>query len=85
MEVYYYASFLRQVKKLPKSIRAVAIERTKLFIKNPHDPSLKLHKLHGQLKGHFAFWVDFRIRIILEIKSERAYFHAIGDHGVYNT
>lgn len=84
MEVFYYASFLRQLKKLPKSVREVAVQQTKRFMKNPHDPLVKLHKLHGRLSGRFAFWVDFKTRIVLEIKSGKAYFHAIGDHGVYD-
>ncbi len=83
MEVFYYASFLRQLKKLPKSVREVAIRQTKLFMKDPHDPLVKLHKLHGRLGGYFAFRVDFKIRIVLEIKSSKAFFHSIGDHGVY--
>lgn len=84
MEVYYYASFSRQLKKLPKSIRETVIWQTKLFIIDPHHPSLKLHKLQGHLRGYYAFWVDFRPRIILEIQADKAYFHAIGDHSVYD-
>lgn len=83
VEIFYYASFLRQLKKLPKSVREAAIRQTKLFVKDPHDPAIKLHKLHGRLGGYFAFWVDFKIRIVLEIKSGKAFFHSIGDHGVY--
>ena len=83
MDVYYYPSFLRQIKKLPKAIRELAIERTRLFMKEPADPALKLHKLTGSLKGNHAFSVDRRHRIVLEIKDGKAYFHAIGDHGVY--
>lgn len=82
--MYYYPSFLRQVKKLPKSVRDAAIAQTKMFMKDPYDSALKLHKLHGRLDGYLAFWVNFRIRIILEIKSGKAYFHSIGDHGVYD-
>ena len=84
MEVFYYKSFIRDLKKLPRSVRASAIQQTRRFIKDPHDPLIKLHKLHGRLEGYFAFLVDFRIRIILEIRSGKAYFHAIGDHGVYD-
>lgn len=84
MEVFYYASFLRQLKKLPKIVREAATRQTKLFMKDPHDPRLRLHKLHGRLVGYSAFHVDFKIRIVLEVKSGKAYFHSIGDHGVYD-
>lgn len=83
MEVFYYPSFLRQIKKLPKSVRESAIERTKTFIKNPRDPSLKLHKLTGRLKGYLAFSVDYRFRIVLEVRAQQAFFHSIGDHSIY--
>ena len=53
-------------------------------MKDPHDPVLKLHKLHGRLKGYSAFWINFRIRVVFEMKSGKAYFHSIGDHGVYD-
>ncbi len=83
MVIYYYPSFLRQVKKLPKAIREFAVEQTKLFMKDPRDPVLKLHKLTGRLKGNFAFSINFRYRIVLEIRGNQAFFHSIGDHGVY--
>jgi len=83
MEVYYYPSFLRQIKKLPKSVRESAIKRTKLFIADPHDPLLDLHKLSGTLKDYQAFSVDYSFRILLEIKKNKAYFHTIGNHDIY--
>ena len=83
MEVYYYPSFLRQLKKLSKAVRETAIERTKVFQENPHNPQLKLHKLDGSLKGYWSFSVDYHHRIILEIRDNQVMFHFIGNHSIY--
>ncbi len=84
MQIVYTKKFVSEFKKLPKNVRLLAIEKEKLFKKNPHNPELKTHKLTGKLIGNSAFSINYHYRIIfvLENKNE-AWFLAIGTHNIY--
>ena len=58
MEIRYRPRFFREYKKLPLEVRRLAEKRTALFRKNPYDFRPKTHKLHGDLAGFHAFWVE---------------------------
>lgn len=83
MKIAYEPSFLRMFKKLPKDLQAEAKEKIEIFTKNPKDPSLKMHKLKGKLKGLFAFSINYSYRIIFDIIDKEAVLLEIGDHDVY--
>ena len=84
MQIVYTKKFVSEFKKLPKNIQLLAIEKEKIFRKNPFSPKLKTHKLTGKLKGNLAFSINYSYRIIfvLENKNE-AWFLAIGTHDIY--
>ena len=84
MQIVYTKKFVSEFKKLPKKIRGSAVEKEKLFKKNPFHTKLKTHKLTGKLKGNLAFSINYSYRIIfvLENKNE-AWFLAVGTHGIY--
>jgi mRNA-degrading endonuclease YafQ of YafQ-DinJ toxin-antitoxin module len=84
MQIVYTKKFVSEFKKLPKNVRLLAIEKEKLFKKNPYKSELKTHKLTGKLKGNLAFSINYHYRIIfvLENKNE-AWFLAIGTHNIY--
>ena len=84
MQIVYTKKFVSEFKKLPKKVRLLAIEKEKIFKKNPHEPELKTHKLTGKLKGNLAFSINYSYRIIfvLENKNE-AWFLAVGTHNIY--
>lgn len=85
MEVHYTSRFAREAKKIPQHLRPLIEERVDLFQKNPNDPRLKTHKLTGKLKEYWSFSVDYHWRIIFEfIGADRALFHSIGDHSIYD-
>ncbi len=84
MEIEYSPKFLKQFKRLPKKIKENAILCEKLFRKNPFDPKLKTHKLHGEIKEYWAFSISYNYRIgFTFIERDLVYFHAIGTHGIY--
>ena len=72
MQIVYTKKFVSEFKKLPKNVRLLAVEKEKLFKKNPFNPKLKTHKLTGKLNGHLAFSINYSYRIIfvLENKNE---------------
>ncbi len=84
IQVFYTSTFVRHLKKLPPSLQEEVKEKIELFKKNPRHPSLKLHKLHGSMKGYFSFSVNYSYRIIAE-KDDIGVFAllGVGDHDVY--
>lgn len=59
----------------------VIIEKILLFSNNMSDPSLRLHKLSGKLKGHLAFSIDYDLRIIFRYTNDGSIlFVDIGSH-----
>ena len=54
-----------------------------LFLSDPFDVRLKTHKLSGRLSGYFAFWIDYRYRIIFSIIGKIVRLHAVGTHVIY--
>ncbi len=84
MEILYWPKFAKYFKKLPVEIQKIAIEKEKLFRKNPFDSILKTHKLHGILNEYWSFSVNYKIRIIFKfIDKNTVGFYLIGDHDIY--
>lgn len=84
MRIYYSSKFLRKYKKLPQETKRLAEGKELIFRKNPFDPKLDTHKLHGRLKEYWAFSIDERNRIIFEFaKRGLVWFHSVGDHSIY--
>ncbi len=85
MEILYSPKFVRQLKKLPKEIQALAGRREDIFREDPFDPRLKTHKLSGVLDGFFSFSINYSYRIIFKfIDSSVVHFHQIGTHDIYD-
>ena len=84
MEINYSPEFVRCFKKLSREVKLRAIEKEEIFRKDQFNVILKTHKLHGKLKGCYAFWIDFKNRIIFSfINPKLIYFHSIGTHNIY--
>jgi mRNA-degrading endonuclease YafQ of YafQ-DinJ toxin-antitoxin module len=84
MEIQYSPRFAKQFKKLPLDVKKKAVISEGLFRKNPFDPKLKTHKLHGSMKDYWAFSVAYGYRIgFTFIAGRTARFHAIGTHDIY--
>lgn len=84
MGIFYTSKFKREYKKLPKNIKLIAEKKEIILRRNPFDPSLDTHKLHGRLKEFWAFSIGFKYRIVFEFGDKDAiYFHSVGDHDVY--
>lgn len=85
MTIEYSPKFLRLWGKLPDEIKELAKEKIIIFQKNPFDPRLRTHKLTGQLRKYWAFWVKYKYRIIFSfLNGKTARFHVVGDHSIYD-
>ena len=58
------------------------IKTIRLLKSNPHHPSLRLHKLQGNLKEFYSISLDMEYRIILDfiIIDRKIYLIDIGKH-----
>ncbi len=84
MQIRYSPKFIRQYKKLPLQIKTRAEKREVIFRKDPFDPRLKTHKLHGSQDGFMSFSVDYSYRIIFEFAdADTVIFYEIGTHDIY--
>ena len=84
MEILYWPKFAKYFKKLPIEIQKIAVEKEKVFRKDPFDPVLKTHKLHGEFREYWSFSVNYKIRIIFKfIDKNTAAFYSIGNHNIY--
>jgi len=81
--IYYSSSFRKSVGKYASYQKQIK-KRIKIFIKDPHHPSLKTHKLKGGLANYYSFSVSYNLRILFEFMDEKTIgFIDIGTHGVY--
>lgn len=64
MIVRTHRSFDKAFARLPNDLQRKTLALLDKFIKNPHDPSLGTHKLHGKLEGKSSFSITNSIRVI---------------------
>ena len=84
MKIYYSRKFAKEYKKLPLKIKILAEKKEKIFRKNPHESSLKTHRLKGRLKEYWSFSIDYHYRIIFEFREKDIiWFHSVGTHEIY--
>ncbi|MBI4096346.1 MAG: type II toxin-antitoxin system YafQ family toxin [Candidatus Levybacteria bacterium] len=83
MKIYHSKKFAKKYKKLPVEIKLFAERKEELFRKNPFDPSLKTHKLKGELSDYYSFSISYHFRIVFHFEKENIIFDTIGTHEVY--
>jgi len=82
--IEYSEKFLKSLEKLPEKIIEKAGIKEKIFRENPFDSRLKTHKLHGEEKEAWAFWIDYVYRIkFIFLSDEEVLFLDIGTHEIY--
>ncbi|WP_041963014.1 type II toxin-antitoxin system RelE/ParE family toxin [Sulfurospirillum cavolei] len=77
----YFKKSLKFFKKHPEMLSKY--EKTLILLSaNPHHPSLRLHKLQGNLKEFYSVSLDLKYRIILDfiIVDEVIILLDIGSH-----
>lgn len=84
MEIEYSPRFRKSFKKLSKEVKNKSVVCENIFRKNPFDPSLKTHKLHGAMKEYWAFSISYEYRIgFTFVTGKLVRFHSVGTHGIY--
>lgn len=81
MRVNFGRNFLKKLDKSPEKIRERFEKRLALFIKNPFDPELHNHALHGTIAGHRSINITGDWRAIYENVGENdIWFVDFGTH-----
>lgn len=85
MTVHLSPRFTRSYKHLPQHIQEDFKTKIKIFIKDPHHPSLKTHKLRGKLQECLAFRLKDGFRVLFEFStSDAIHLLNVGPHDIYN-
>ncbi len=67
------ASFRRAFKRRTRRnsyLRERILEALATLAEDPSEPSLKTHKLHGQMEGLLACWVEYDCRIVFDFEPD---------------
>lgn len=84
VQIMFLPRFLKEMKRLERALQEEAVEKIGLFKDSANHRALKVHRLHGPLKGRYSFSINYRYRIVFKYisKSEVA-FLTVGDHAIY--
>ena len=83
MEVLFTARFLRSYNKLPRDVQSDVEQAVELFKDRGNHDRLKLYKLRGKMKQHYAFSANYSYRIVVKISGKVVTYMDVGDHSVY--
>ena len=76
-EVTKYVNEIR--KKNPQLLKKIN-KQLRLFKENPKHPSLRTHKLQGELSNSWSITIERNIRMIYYFPNNRIVFFVIGTH-----
>lgn len=66
MRITTTKKFDKRFKRQSAKIREGFSKRIEIFIKNPNDPTLKIHKLSGKLKNLWSFNLSGDLRVVFD-------------------
>jgi addiction module RelE/StbE family toxin len=77
----HFKSSLKKLARRQPEIMVDVVERILLFSNTINHPTLKLHKLSGDLKDHWSFSIQYDVRIIFRYTNDgNILFVDIGSH-----
>lgn len=74
------AKELAKIKKKDRQLAEQVHKQLEIFSLNPQHPSLRLHKLKGELKNLWSISITKNIRMVYQQERDEAYFVDIGTH-----
>lgn len=76
--------FKRSFRRVPRHIKTDFAKKISIFIKHPFHPSLRSHKLSGNLADYDGFYLKDGFRVLFEfMQSEDVLLVNIGSHDDY--
>lgn len=84
LKIVYRPQFLRLYSKLENKLQEEVKEKIELLRNTDNHSKLKVHKLHGYLRGNYSFSINYRFRILFEYNDKNTVaLLVIGDHDIY--
>lgn len=84
LTILYTPRFAKEFKKLPRRVQEQVLEKEQTFRKDPFDPRLRTHKLHGDLSNYWSYSVDYSTRIIFSFEGKSTVrLQTVGGHEIY--
>jgi len=85
MLISYTSKFTKRAKSLSKTLKLQLVKAEEKFNKDPFDPSLKTHKLKGELGDCYSFSINYSHRVVFTMESGgKVVFIDVGGHSIYN-
>lgn len=81
--IKYSPTFLKSLKRFPKSQVKYFGKKEKIFRENIFDKRLKTHKLKGELSNFYSFSISYHWRIVFHLENDVVVLDNIGTHQVY--
>jgi len=84
LKTHITSDFEKSFRKLPVHIQGLAIRKDGWFRSDAFDKRLHTHKLKGELKGYWSYYVDRKYRILFRfINRDEVVYYDIGTHDIY--
>jgi mRNA interferase YafQ len=80
MTISYSRNFIKQSKKLNKTIRQKLINRIELFSNNPLDSELNNHPLKGKYRKYRSINITGDFRALYLTQEDHIIFDMVGTH-----
>lgn len=71
---------LKRFAKIDKNLSLKIAKQLNLFKQNPKHPSLRTHKLTGELKNLWSISITRKIRMVYIVEGDVAIFTKLGTH-----
>ena len=85
MEIVFAAKIIRQIRDLESALQEEVYEKIDLFRDAGNHKQLKVHKLHGRMRGYYSFSVNYKFRIVFKyINKKTIILLTVGDHEIYS-
>lgn len=71
---------LQQIVSKDQKLAQRIKKQLQLFALNPFHPSLRIHKLTGNMKNLWSLSINMKLRMLYFLEDDNAYFVDIGTH-----
>ena len=87
MEVHFKPSFIREYNKLESQLQEEVRDKIELLKDVINHEKLRVHKLHGSMRGMYSFSVNYQYRVVFVFENKKktsVVLLIIGTHEIYN-
>jgi plasmid maintenance system killer protein len=86
MDVHFKPSFIRGYNKLSPHLQEEVRDKIEVFKDSRNHEKLRVHKLHGAMKGAYSFSINYQYRIVFAYENKgktSVVLLIIGTHEIY--